>query len=707
MESRLRKLLSLKRSRGQPLNANSELDLHSVPYTTVQPQGRFPVLLSHALGRPTTAKRKDDKSNDIHSFSYNATVPGTPPELGDRPQRGNGPVKLQTSRRLSSGELLVTQQDYDRTLEDIRHGEYIVGGSKRRASRPPPVAAVARPQQPMFISTAPNSPGALSTFSSSVWSPHTPASDMPISGSFTPRSLSATTIGNPPRINSSSTIDAQFQDLEDALTTRTSRAQSSLAHQFASNHMASTTSLLGPNEERTPTIQALWKAEYSRLESIYGQPVVDQYSPDVHPNPNSVANLRLTQYMPNHRESNPSGSPTLHTISHPHVDLERRGLPIRNDSSASHPELDHSDCSSNIRYSLLSSSGASSSFTARTSIAEESTTTREDVRRIVDDMRMNYLNALEAHTPPLQPLPDLPSQRPRSKKTRSLVSSISVESGLRSVNRQSGSRTKSWQSTASSQQSVTPRTSTSSPPARHQNKRKSSGTNRRISGPPVAGISSLPAIEASPAKSTPEARQKRDDTGLKRADSTTLGSMEKMLTILDDKKPSPTIHTHGIPLPSTVVPSDPEPGPQTTTSPHVAVPSSSPILETPPRRNPSIQSTPAKYESLKSDAEPAAAPTWHLEAARLFADADVDVSLDVDDFEALCNDLFSTPAAGKPGAGKLDTWGRLPSAANSAERNQHIATGSPRKRAHTTTGAAVRPPPPAAGLGLSLLATSG
>lgn len=130
MESRLRKLLSLKKSRGQPLVANSELDLHSVPYTTVQPQGRFPVLLSHALGRPATAKRKDDKSNGIHSFSYNATVPGTPPELGDRPQRGNGPVKLQTSRRLSSGELLVTQQDYDRTLEDIRHGEYIVGENR-------------------------------------------------------------------------------------------------------------------------------------------------------------------------------------------------------------------------------------------------------------------------------------------------------------------------------------------------------------------------------------------------------------------------------------------------------------------------------------------------------------------------------------------------------------------------------------------------
>lgn len=701
MESRLRKLLSLKRSRLQPNIANSELDLHSIPYTTAQPQGRFPVFINHALGRPTTSKRTEENSNDIHCFSYNATVPGTPPEVGDRPQRGNGPVKLQTSRRLSSGELLVTQQDYDRTLEDIRHGEYIVGGKPRRVSRPPPPVNTNKTRQPIFVSTAPNSPGAYSTISSSVWSPQTSASDEPVSGSFTSLSPSALPVAQPQMAVSSST-EARFQDLEAVLTGRGSFAQSNASQLFVPNYMASTTSLLESNEERTPTIQALWKAEYSRLASIYSHAGMDRNVSEFSQSTSSIANPRLPQHVLPHRENTPSGLPALQSTPHLPIDLERRGLPPRSDVSASHLELDHSDSSSNIRYSLLSSSGASSSFTARTSIAEDSTTTREDVRRIVDDMRMTYLNVIEAQAPPLQPLPDLPSQKPRSKKKpRSLASSTSVESGLRSVNRQSGTRTKSWQSTLSSQSSITPRTSTSSPPTRSLNKRKSSGNSRRTSGHPVAGISSLPAIEASPSKSTPSARKKKDDVGLKRADSTTLGSMEKMLTILDDKKSNYPSRSATPASPRIVVSSEPENKPTTAdvrTAP-------SPILETPPRRNSSLQSTPAKIEAVKSDdGEAATAPTWHFEAERLFEDADVDVSLDVDDFEALCNDLFSTPASAKQGAGSLGTWGRLPPADRHAV-DSGIATGSPRKRAQTTTATATAPAP--AGLGLSLLATSG
>lgn len=706
MESRFRKLLSLKKSRAQHPTTNSELDLHSVPYTTVQPQGRIPVLINHALGRPATAKQKDEKVTDVHSFSYNATVPGTPPEVGDRPQRGNGPVKLQTSRRLSSGELLVTEQDYDRTLEDIRHGEFIVGGKQKRtsqrSSRPPPVAAMSRPQQPMFVSTAPHSPGAQSTFSNSIWCPPTSASDIPISGPYTPHSPSATTFAHQSSIKSSPTTVARFRDLENALTNRNNLVQSNFPHHFIPTHMASTTSLLSSTEERTPTIQALWRAECSRLESIYGQPVVDPHSSDNHRSPSSIGNLRLAQHGLDNRRSNSSGSPALQAIPHPTFDLEKRGLLIRSDLAAVQMELDHSDGSSNLRYSLLSSSGASSSFTTRTSIVEEPTTTREDVRRIVDDMRMTYLDAIEAHTPPLQPLPDLPAQKPRSKKkTRSLASSTSVESGLRSLNRQSGTRTKSWQSVSSSQSSVTPRTSTSSPPTRLSNKRKSSGNSRRTSGQPVAGISSLPAIEASPARTTPDGRKRREDMGLKRADSTTLGSMEKMLTILDDKKPTSSARSYAASSPRIIVSSDSETKATSLTDTAASTPSSMP--KTPPRRNSSIQSTPAKHESLVVAADPAVTPTWHLEAAQLFEDADVDVSLDVDDFEALCNDLFNTPSGAKPGAENLDLWGQLPSVTSQTERNNGIQTGSPRKRAHTTTASTSLP----TGLGLSLVSSSG
>ncbi|KEF59222.1 uncharacterized protein A1O9_04066, partial [Exophiala aquamarina CBS 119918] len=498
MELRIRKLLSLKKSKARPSIANSELDLHSIPYTTAQPQGRIPVFLNHALGRPATANRNEEQSNQIHSYSYNATIPGTPPEVGDRPQRGNGPVKLQTSRRLSSGELLVTEQDYDRTLDDIRHGEFIVGGKQRRTSRPPRADA-SKPQQPIFVSTAPNSPRAQSTFSSSVCSPKTSASDEPVSGSLTSLSTSLTPVPPHQKAIALST-EARFKDLEAVLTGRSSFTHSSASQPFVSNYMASTTSLLEPNDERTPTIQALWKAEYSRLASIYGQPSVDRTISVPNQSPRSVASPRLPQHVLSQNQTTPSASPALQPTPHLTYDLERHGLHIRSDMSASHLDLEHSDSSSNVRCSLLSSSGASSSFTARTSIVEDSTTTREDVRRIVDDMRMNYLNAIEAQTPPLQPLPDLPSQKPRSKKkTRSLASSTSVESGSRSVHRNSSARARSWQSTVSSHHSITPRTSTSSPPTRSLNKRKSSGNSRRTSGQ-VAGISSLPAIEASPAK---------------------------------------------------------------------------------------------------------------------------------------------------------------------------------------------------------------
>jgi len=213
----------------------------------------------------------------------------------------------------------------------------------------------------------------------------------------------------------------------------------------------------------------------------------------------------------------------------------------------------------------------------------------------------------------------------------------------------------------------------------------------------------LPAIEASPSKSTPGARKKKEDVGLKRADSTTLGSMEKMLTILDDKKSNYPSRSATPASPRIFVSSEPEN--KTTTTEVTTTPP--PLLETPPRRNSSIQSTPAKPEAVKNnDEQPAAAPTWHLEAERLFADADVDVSLDVDDFEALCNDLFNTPASAKPGAGKLDTWSRLPPADRHAV-DSGIATGSPRKRAQTTTATAAATATPPAGLGLSLVATSG
>ena len=176
--------------------------------------------------------------------------------------------------------------------------------------------------------------------------------------------------------------------------------------------------------------------------------------------------------------------------------------------------------------------------------------------------------------------------------------------------------------------------------------------------------------------------------------------MEKMLKIVENKNTNSPCPSATPPSPKIFVSPATEPKP----SARNAVKAPTPLLETPPRQNSSIQSTPAKDLPTKSD-NLVAAPTWHLEAERLFADAEVDVSLDVDDFEALCNDLFNTPATGKGATGNVGTWGCLPPT-NQGVVDSGITTGSPRKRAQSTTVTATAGPPPA-GLGLSLVTTSG
>lgn len=281
---------------------------------------------------------------------------------------------------------------------------------------------------------------------------------------------------------------------------------------------------------------------------------------------------------------------------------------------------------------MLSSSGASSSCMTHPNVADDYSTPREDIRRIVKDMRLNYLNAIEAHTPPTQPLPDIPVQKSRSKRmTPSLTSSISVESGLRSMKRGSGSsRTKSWQSTASSHPATTPRTSTSSPPSKYPSKRKSTGNSRRTSSQPVAGLFSLPAIEASPVKGSGS----KENVGLKRADSTTLGSMERSLVILSIRgSHSSSRPTLGSPSTSTFFHSDSDGGSTLNEG------------KSPPTLNKSsVRGSPEMASVIQDHNLMTTKTSWHVEAERLFADADHEPELsdEINDFEALCNDLFNT-----------------------------------------------------------------
>ncbi len=672
MESRIRKFLSPKRLKANKNPDSSELDLHSVPYTTAPPQGRLPVFINHALGKSSSTKRQIHLPTDLRSLSYHSTLPGKPPQLGERPQRGNGPVKLQTSRRLSSGELLITQQDYDRTLEEIREGDFIVGGKERRTSRTSssqPTPSIRRPEL-KFLSTAPNSPREQSTFGS-VRLPPSAASDLPISG-YHPRSFST----------SSSFLHERQPSVEHGYIFPGSGSNpgthglgiSSPTHSLFPRHMASTTSLLEPHEERNPTIQALWKAEYSRLVSIYGQPGVDrnilelqQDQPgmlDNHHHPYESTPYSLSTY--------PTSSVSLQQpTSYSQAEPGRSGLGLRSHMSTSNLEMgyreDHSEGSSNHRHSLLSSSGASSSFTTRTSMAEELAMTRDDLRRIIDDMRMTYLHAIEAHTPPPEPLSETPIPKSRSKKqTRSLGSSTSVESGLRSMSGQR--KIKSWQ--LATPAITTSRTATSSPSFQHHKKRRSSGHARRTSAQHVAGITTLSPIKASPARPKRAESNQDESVGLKRADSTTLGSLARELKIFDN-------HNSSMPSQSTL-----------TSSPTFYNTSSSESFSGPYKTSSSGSvgpltpektihtRTPEKSNPAGNSDSSVGSSSWQQEADRLFEDTEIDLAVDIDDFESLCDDLFNSPALRNNSFNTLSTWaGDTREAADVVE--DAVANGNP------------------------------
>ena len=129
METRIRRYFTFGKLNSNPSQLSrttDDLDLISVPYEST-PKGRAPVL-STGPGKTETLRTKDDLDTlTVQTIPYKSAVAGIPPIFGATPIKGNGPVKLQTSRRLSSGELLVTTQDHQRTLSDIREGEYIVG----------------------------------------------------------------------------------------------------------------------------------------------------------------------------------------------------------------------------------------------------------------------------------------------------------------------------------------------------------------------------------------------------------------------------------------------------------------------------------------------------------------------------------------------------------------------------------------------------
>ena len=495
METRIRRYFTFRKLNSrlpQTHHTTDELDLISVPYNSTD-KGRAPVL-SLAPCTKEVARSKDDLDVlAIHTIPYEATVPGTPPVVGATPIKGNGPVKLQTSRRLSSGELLITTQDHQRTLSDIREGEYIIG--RKEPKRTTRTISIKLP--------------AHSKASSSTRSSFAPASQ-----------VSNTTVEQSPRPepkpyrrhvpeplhihNDLATLESSHPDIppRNPYSGNSTAAKAYLLSPAEvplplspGKTPSSRTSLLSRGEEQNATIQALWKAEYARLVAIYGQDGVDR----------NIAELNKDHLapFPEKKFSIESSSRSLGDTSAGPPPLSPATiippLPSPRGSVAQDlPFVDTASDYSSVKVpSLLSSEESSSSYTKRTSLFETDVpTTREEVSRIVESMRKNYLHALEK----VEEKPKV--KRPKKTKQRASYAHTSSAATSAPPRFSKGGR-QSWHA------NTVPSTSTQE----KQSKRGSS------SKPKTTRDSNIAPLRTAGSKSSMKVKPP-----LHRADSTTLGS---------------------------------------------------------------------------------------------------------------------------------------------------------------------------------------
>ena len=399
MENPFRRFLAARRlsstSSAGPNRSLDDLALHSVSYDSTSPNGKLPVFIHQPLRNGTAARRRKDELDGlaIRAFPYDSTLAGKPPVMGGKPLKGNGPVKLQTSRRLSSGELFVTSQDAERTLEDIREGAYIVGRKEKRLSR----ASQARSPTPIIgnVRSAPllSAPNVSS-------SPHLPLaraiSRSSMKGIFMlPHRIGPSSTPTSPR---ESSFSSQIRN--DAATIRTSELSPSMSlspEDKVSAQPVERGSLLAQHEEQNATIQALWKAEYTRLVEIYGKDGVDRNILELNRDHRRSSSPERTQATLDAMTAlgmalEPLPKPSFDSTSDLAIRRHSRLSSTRDTSSTE----ENSDYASTIR-SSVTSDGVPTSHNIRTSGFEpDLPTTREDVRKVIDDMRSTYLKAIEA-----------------------------------------------------------------------------------------------------------------------------------------------------------------------------------------------------------------------------------------------------------------------------------------------------------------------
>lgn len=486
MESRFRvRFWHSRRAR-----TNEDLDLHSVPYQDATEGRRKPVFIYQPLGRNLNEKRKS-QILALQGHSYHTSKAGPPPEVGELPHKGNGPIKIQASQRAISRASRANESDF--IVNDFRTADYFDVGNEKRDSRSLPGRnSSLGERRPSYtsLSSSPaqrhppaSAPPAWAPFGSSplLDIPENSISHLPTQTPLTPPlSSSNTTVL---RRSSSQQASPPYEGL--GISEASYQPQSILKNGGHSSYVE-------PPPEQNATIRALWKAEYSRLVSMYGQSGVDKSFGDVPWEPkkrSSVAEAISSIDSP------PRQVP-LDPLPRPDFEGKDNAVQRRTSrhSRQDGNEDNTSDESSHRPTSFMSSAGGyASSYTTRTSFADsETVNTKEDIRKIVESMRTTYIQALESREPSMQAVKAMK----RKKKSKSTTPSGTP-------------RVSSIPATPEAER-VSHVSTNPSPPIRSQR-------STRVVSQPVAGIPTAAAIDSSPQRTTSA------DTGLQRADSATLG----------------------------------------------------------------------------------------------------------------------------------------------------------------------------------------
>lgn len=482
MEKRLSRFIKNRRSRLSEPAHEKPTSHTTLTSSSPLPSPKKPMFFASQLRVQNASTSElgdsDAASDSLRSFAYDSCAVGRPPTFVTKAQPGNGPVKLQASRRLSTGELIATTQEG--ALKDIRDGDYVVGRKERPASRGPRKSTIRSPTIATFGQSIPTDPASTTPASPRTWS----------GMAFAESSRSMPCI-----LDENITSDADFDQLGLGLISSATANQSrfSRTSRTGLRHSGSQPSLsresiksyrISSGQDASATLIALKKAEFSRMADLYGP---------------EAAAIKLAR-----TSSNPSSpllqfSPTLENSPTFDGDLKEQNSDRASRlSETSASCYDESLEARSLERTSYISSHAGSNATAPTSFSdEECTTSREDIKSMVEQIRSTYLDAFDDHTAP----PQATKSRKKKKKTKS--TSSSVVGGPERTRPKAPVGRQTWHP-----QSQLPEIS----------------SKRRVNSHPVNAVGRLPPIPASPT------RDLEDDLGIKRADSTTLGEIMADMT---------------------------------------------------------------------------------------------------------------------------------------------------------------------------------